>query len=150
MATNEEVRRDNLLFLIEQAGSQRALAERIGKAPAQISQWVTGAPDARGNPRTMGRATARHIEERLGLPTGWMDQAHGGAADAGQSQAARYDDATMAQAFELLYLIADHRPDDPRFARLSWPMVLVAAKAIARAEAAENQRAVIAEILAEI
>jgi transcriptional regulator with XRE-family HTH domain len=67
-----------------------------------------------------------------------------------ESQPERIDDEIISQAVALLYLIADHRPDDARFSRISWPMIKVAAKAIQRAEAGATQRAVIAEILAEI
>lgn len=73
----EEIRRENLLALIaECGGSQRALAERIGKAPAQISQWVTRAPTQSGRPRVISGPTARDIEAAMGKPVGWMDTRH--------------------------------------------------------------------------
>lgn len=47
-------------------GKQRSLAARIGKAPAQVSQWVN-------RTRTINEETAREIERTLKRPTGWMD-----------------------------------------------------------------------------
>ena len=63
------------------------------------------------------------------------------------SQPERLDDDIMNRAFELLYLLADARPEDRRFARLSWPMVKVAAKWIARAE---SQRDAVKGMLDEV
>ncbi|OBR79088.1 MULTISPECIES: helix-turn-helix transcriptional regulator [Xanthomonas] len=71
-----------------------------------------------------------------------------GPAEAAASQPERLDDETIAQGFELLYLLADARPDDSRFDRPTWPMVRVAAKAIKRAEG--SPREAMAEILAEL
>lgn len=68
--------------------------------------------------------------------------------DPEQSQSARLDDETMAQGIELLYLLADARPDDPRFNRPSWAMIQVAAKAVKRAEG--SSREAMAEILSEL
>lgn len=77
MRSAEDTRRENLLRLIESHGGQRALADSIDKSPAQISQWVNRAPNSRtGTPRTISGASAREIESRLSLPTGWMDQTH--------------------------------------------------------------------------
>lgn len=64
------------------------------------------------------------------------------------SQPERLDDATMTQAVELLNLLSDLRPDDARFKRLTWGMIKIAAKAIARHSS--GQGAVVGEILAEL
>lgn len=66
----------------------------------------------------------------------------------GQSQSARFDDATMQQAVELLFLMGDARPDDKRFRRPTWAMIQIAAKAIQRAEG--ESRAAMATILEEL
>lgn len=71
-----------------------------------------------------------------------------GAAEIAESQPERLDDETIAQGFELLYLLADARPDDSRFERPTWSMVRVAAKAIKRAEG--SPREAMAEVLAEL
>lgn len=71
----EVTRRRRLAILVEEAGSQAALAEKIGKAPAQISQWVRALPDSKtGKPRSMSKEAAREVEARVGRPSGWMDQ----------------------------------------------------------------------------
>lgn len=71
----EEIYRARLRLLVEELGTQRALAERIEKAPAQISQWLNASPDSKtGKPRTMDRQTAREIERLFPKPDGWMDQ----------------------------------------------------------------------------
>lgn len=83
----------------------------------------------------------------LGVHALWLAEGKGPRDFAG-SQSARFDDATMAQALELLYLMADARPEDQRFRRFTWPMILVAAKGIHKA--AGNPREAMAEILADL
>lgn len=87
MSTIDDIRHANLLLLIAEAGGQRALADTVAAydssplAPAQISQWVTRAPDARrGKPRVLSSKSARRLEYSMGKPSGWMDQPHGDAA----------------------------------------------------------------------
>ena len=71
----EVTRRRRLAILVDEAGSQAALAEKIGKAPAQISQWIRALPDSKtGKPRSMSKEAAREVEARVGRPSGWMDQ----------------------------------------------------------------------------
>lgn len=73
----EDIRRDNLIALIAERGNQRKLADAIKKAPAQISQWITRAPNSgTGKPRVISGEVAREIELRLGKPRGWMDHEH--------------------------------------------------------------------------
>lgn len=67
-----------------------------------------------------------------------------------ESQPARFDDETMSQAVELLYLLADLRPEDQRFRRLTWPMIQMAAEGIRRRQAGVEMKAVIAELLSRI
>lgn len=64
------------------------------------------------------------------------------------SQDWRLDDETMAQGLELLYLMADARPEDKRLQRPSWAMIKIAAKAVQRAE--DSPREAMAAILAEL
>jgi hypothetical protein len=49
-------------------GSIRSFAERIKRAPSQVSQWL-------GEHRRLGDAGARNIELQLGLDPGWFDLA---------------------------------------------------------------------------
>lgn len=68
-------RREKLGLLIKEAGSQAALSELIGKAPAQISQWLNASINSKtGKPRVMSNAIAREIEAKTSKPEGWMDQ----------------------------------------------------------------------------
>lgn len=48
-------------------GNQAAFARAIGRAPSQVWQYLSGH-------RALGEAMARHIETRLRLPRGWLDQ----------------------------------------------------------------------------
>ena len=71
----DEIYRARLALLISEAGSQTRLAEKIGKSPAQISQWLNASIDAKsGKPRVMSRGIARQIETDMKKPEGWMDQ----------------------------------------------------------------------------
>lgn len=74
-----EIRRERLLQLIGEqkgAGKQRTLAGLIGKAPAQVSQWVN-------RTRTITEDTARQIEAKLKKPKGWLDHEPGAPAVTG-------------------------------------------------------------------
>lgn len=71
----EATRRQKLSILIKEAGSQANLSEIIGKAPAQISQWLNASINSKtGKPRVMSNATARELEILTKKPQGWMDQ----------------------------------------------------------------------------
>ena len=61
-------RKAKLLRLIDQhcAGNKKAFAQKIGRSPAQLSQWVSGH-------RAIGDAGARIIETALNLPQGYFD-----------------------------------------------------------------------------
>lgn len=72
MKTISEIRREKLAALVTQHGSQTKLAEIIGKSPAQVSQWLMP-PESRSQ-RAIGNNSARDIEEKLGLPHGYLDQ----------------------------------------------------------------------------
>lgn len=77
VATVYDIRRANLLRLVNEAGGQAALAERIETNPVYVNQLVRGAPDSRtGRPRQIGDAIARRLERTFGKPHGWMDSAH--------------------------------------------------------------------------
>jgi len=76
MKTISEIRRANLLTLIDRAGTIADLNESIGldRTDATLSQIKNRSPHSRtGKPRSMGDDLARKIEARLGLPAGWMD-----------------------------------------------------------------------------
>lgn len=64
------------------------------------------------------------------------------------SQDGRHNDENLAQGLELLYLMADARPEDRELNRPSWAMIKVAAKAVSKA--AGSPRVAMAEILNEL
>lgn len=81
LQTAHETRRANLQVLIGEAGTQAALAAKLGITPAQVSIWVNASPDSRtGRPRGISDASARRLEKVMGKPRGWMDQPHHGQA----------------------------------------------------------------------
>ncbi|MCQ4165115.1 helix-turn-helix domain-containing protein [Tahibacter harae] len=129
-----------------QGMSRQDLARATGMGYSTLAELENG---------RMRSTTKLHaIADALAVSAAWLETGRGtkrvDAAEFLASQLTRFDDATMAQAIDLLYQIADHRPDDHRFARLTWPMIQVAAKAVARAAAGESQRKIIADMLAEI
>lgn len=71
----EDIRRARLDLLINEFGSVAALAQRLDRQPAQVSQWRNASIDTKsGKPRYMKSETARRIESLTGKPDGWMDQ----------------------------------------------------------------------------
>lgn len=73
MRTIDDIRHDRLLQLIQEAGSIKALADKLGRSHAQISNLKTRAKQANGTRKAIGSALARDIETAVGKPTGWMD-----------------------------------------------------------------------------
>lgn len=66
---NKDLRRHNLLLLIEEAGSIRTLAEKAGTAPNYLSE-------IKAADRGMGHKVARKLEAAMGKPIGWIDTLH--------------------------------------------------------------------------
>jgi hypothetical protein len=74
MPTVGEIRRTNLLLLIEQVGSIQAFANLIERSHSQVSQLKNANEHSTTHePRVMGDTLARHIEAMTGKPRGWMD-----------------------------------------------------------------------------
>lgn len=80
MSTIADIRHANLLILIEEAGGVQRLADRLGKAQAQISQYKTRSSLPSGKQRAIGDAFAREAEIACDKPRGWMDSVHGKGA----------------------------------------------------------------------
>lgn len=75
--TIDLIRRQNLKTLSSESGGIGKLAERLGKDPSQVSQWINASLDSRtGRPRGIRSRTCRDIEAVLGKPEGWMDVDH--------------------------------------------------------------------------
>lgn len=77
MKTSKEIRHENLLLLISRYKTIQALADRLGKSHAQVSQLKNkSANTSTGKTRGIGDEQAREIELKLGLEHGWMDHEH--------------------------------------------------------------------------
>lgn len=67
-----EIRKDNLREVLGRYdGRVVALARAINKSQSLVNQWLSTKTEKR-----MSTETARHIEEMLDLPYGWMDNIH--------------------------------------------------------------------------
>lgn len=76
-------RRYNLRAVAAQRGGPTGLAKVLGyEGPSYISQMI--GPQHK---RPITEKTARHIEQAVGLPTGWLDLDHGHFGDAPSSGA---------------------------------------------------------------
>ena len=75
MKTVSEIRRENLLLLLERHGSLANLNEKLDlpRTDATLSQIKNQSTTSRGKPKMMGDTMARRIEGALSLPKGWMD-----------------------------------------------------------------------------
>lgn len=96
------IRRNNLRALIQQHGTQKKLADAAALSVAHVSHMNTGH-------RAVGDKIARHIEQQLGLPFGWMDAAEHVTHQVAES-GAEYHTATDAEIAEAIdkYRQLDH------------------------------------------
>lgn len=77
MTTIDSIHKANLQLLAKEFGGVAAVAAKIGRSSSQYSQWMNGSENSgTGKPRGMRPASARHIEQALGKPVGWMDTPH--------------------------------------------------------------------------
>jgi SOS-response transcriptional repressor LexA len=91
----DEIRRENLAVLVTEAGGVTGLANKLGKDPAQVSQWLNASINSgTGKPRGIRSSTCRAIEEKCGKSVGWMEVDHS-APDSG----ARDFDENVSPAF---------------------------------------------------
>lgn len=75
MKTIGQIRRENLLLLLESHGSLANINEKLDlpRTDATLSQIKNQSTTSRGKPKMMGETIARRIEAALTLPAGWMD-----------------------------------------------------------------------------
>lgn len=75
MQTVTETRRQRLMILINKYGETTKLNEAIGRDPGnpQLGLYKNRNLRKNGKHHQMGDLIAREIEEKLGLPQGWMD-----------------------------------------------------------------------------
>jgi hypothetical protein len=93
VADIHDVRKKNLKALVAQWDGPTNLAKQLGyTGPSYVSQMVSGN-------RPITEKTARQIEAKLDLATGWLDAAHPGVPAA---RAAVLDTADLARIISLL------------------------------------------------
>lgn len=105
MKTIEEIRHTRLMQLLQRPEypTIQALADKISRSYAQVSQWKNRARRTSGGFATLDSASARHLEECVGLPRGWMD--HDPDYD-GVPEAAEADWSTLQGAASILRMHA--------------------------------------------
>lgn len=88
----DDIRAENLKRLVEEFGSLKALAERLGKSESQVSQWVNRSINfGTGKPRGMRSATARAVEVACCKPEGWLDVLREEPLDAPESTSTQHN-----------------------------------------------------------
>jgi transcriptional regulator with XRE-family HTH domain len=81
------IRRENLLRLLKEAGTQERLAERCEVSHIYLNQIKNMRPDpTTGKIRNVGNQLARKLEKGMGKPQGWMDTDHSEKHSAAKSQ----------------------------------------------------------------
>ena len=94
MKTCDEIRRENLLLLIEEAGGTAALAEIYGCTEPAIKTMVKAYKDSKsGTPKGIGTASARKLEGCMNKERGWLDHDH---SDFGLEQFRKLDPTIRA------------------------------------------------------
>jgi hypothetical protein len=79
-----KTRRENLRKLMTEWGGPTSLSKKLGHSNGSYIAQLAGPHPS----REVSEKVAREIEATLGLPTGWMDQAHDGNR--------KVDDETLA------------------------------------------------------
>jgi len=97
----DQIRRTNARSLADKAGSLSAFADRLDRAPTQISRII-----GKNATKSIGNKMARHIEEMHNLEHGWLDQEHVSQADQPKPEQV----AEAAQPY-LLKKAVSHRSD---------------------------------------
>lgn len=114
--------------------------EALGNACGHSQSWIANFEAGRQRPRFDDIPV---LADRLRIHPGELFSDLPAA-----SQGVRHNDETMDAAVELLSLMADARPDDPRFARPTWTMIKVAAKILSEGAGSKGKamQAVMQEI----
>src|SRR3546814_1506803 len=77
MKNIDDIRREDLIALRDQHGTEQVLADIMEISPTQISQWINAAIDFKsGKPRNIRSRSCRKMELKLDLASGWMDTDH--------------------------------------------------------------------------
>lgn len=135
----------NLRYLARKAEiKQAALGERLGVQQSTVQRIMSGATEWPRLDSLLAITNYFHcsLDELV-----HQDMENAG----GPSQPVGFSDATMTQAVELLHMLAELRPDDQRFRKVSWRAIQVTAKAITKAEGSQKDavRMILEELLQE-
>lgn len=76
MKTIKENRYENLLLLLEEAGSMPRLEERTGISANYLRQIKNKNAIQNGKPKGIGDKIAAKLEDGMNKPRGWLDKAH--------------------------------------------------------------------------
>lgn len=136
----------NLRYLARDAKiKQAALGERLGVQQSTVQRIMSGATEYPRLDSLLAITSYFHctLDELV-----HRDLEMGGFSP---SQPVGFTDATMSQAVELLHMLAELRPDDLRFRRVSWRAIQVTAKAISKAEGSREDavRMILEEMVEE-
>lgn len=71
MQTVYEIRKSNLLEILEQFGSRKAFCERLGIEYNLLNQYL-----GKKSQKNIGDKFAARVTESLNVPTGWLDHPH--------------------------------------------------------------------------
>ncbi|WP_312708612.1 helix-turn-helix transcriptional regulator [Stenotrophomonas sp.] len=135
----------NLRYLARRAEiKQAALGERLGVQQSTVQRIMSGATEWPRLDSLLAISNYFHcsLDELV-----HQDMENAG----GPSQSVGFSDATMTQAVELLHMLAELRPDDQRFRKVSWRAIQVTAKAITKAEGSQKDavRMILEELFQE-
>lgn len=135
----------NLRYLARKAEiKQAALGERLGVQQSTVQRIMSGATEWPRLDSLLAITNYFHcsLDELV-----HQDMENAG----GPSQPVGFSDATMTQAVELLHMLAELRPDDQRFRKVSWRAIQVTAKAITKAEGSQKDavRMILEELFQE-
>ena len=101
---NKAVRARNIEHLVRTHMGPTAFGRLVDRDQVQVSQWLGGKP--------IGDRLARHIEDSLAKPTGWLDQPHW-EDDSGTliegSHAARLDPQTIVDTIWAILVVLRRR-----------------------------------------
>lgn len=97
MKTTSEIRRENLLTLIKEVGSEDELAKRYGCTGSFIKQMARSYKDtASGSEKGIGNGAARQLEACMQKERGWMDR----------------DNTISETAYRIAVLVSDTLPKE--------------------------------------
>ncbi len=108
----KDIRRQNLLTLIKQAGSRKKLCELSKISYNSLTQVLSRQKLPSGRSREIGDEIARKVETGMNKPPGWLDQQHDNGLET--VYYTQLDTATLKLVLDIIddYLIANYDIQD--------------------------------------